>query len=206
MRAVLLALLLCGLFAAPAQAGARGDAKRVVRILDAMYDSMPDAQVQALGERIEAEMEGCAAQPPDTEATLHRQVSLYLRHATAEWRDQLRRAGRKLRAFRSGDRGVRRLARAMGRSLLGILPLGTDPPAPCPYFEAWKAAGWSAGFRIDPPVRNLSASEVAAMQRDSRLIARTLKRLRALGVPRRTVQRLREEFVDDAGLLANLSL
>ena len=204
MRFALLALLLAGLAAAPAQAGSRADAKRLVRIF-----MEHERAVDRVGERWEAEFEAqteaCAAKPPDSVPAMMRGLSLYIRGVVMRADAEFARVERRLRRFRTDDRRLRRVARAMARSSERFRVLGESPPEPCPYLEAWRAAGWAADFRISPPARNFTEAELAAIRRDKRIVRRALPYLRRLGVGPTGLYAIRLNFSGD-DIVENLSL
>ena len=204
IRAALLSLLLVGVVAAPAEAGTRADAKRLARIV-IEHDRAVDRITSDWEAEFDAQTDACAAKPPQSAEPIMRLISLYIRGAVMRADAEFARLEGRLLGFRTGDRRLRRMTRAMGRSTQLFRVLGEAPPEPCAYLKAWKAAGWSRSFRISPPARNFTEAELAAMRRDAGIVQRALPRLRRLGASRAGVRVIRANFTDD-DVLENLSL
>jgi hypothetical protein len=192
----LLALVAAGLVVAPAaEAGVRADAKRLAQLNLEDYRASKKPIQAILTEYLE-ELETCRSVPPESvgQEAENRWVSLFLRGAISRTDAMGAKSIQRLRAFRTSDRRLQRVARAMVHSSELLRELGEAPPALCPYMDAWKAAGWAKGFRIAPPVRNFTAQEVTSLRRDARTVRDELGRMRRLGVSRAALKVLRDGY------------
>ncbi len=207
MRRALIALIAV-LLVAPEGAGAAGPRVRAqaqqLALMDARFTKSVEDRLDRVSEQLEKRLKSCT-EWPGTRGQQRRMVSLYFRLAAARIGDDLARYNRRLDAFRSHDRALRRAARAMSRAQALLIDLGESPPRPCDYFDAWKKTGYDEDFRIEPPVRNFTRAEVARLRRDARTIRAAASRMRRLGVSPARVENFRQGWKDGA-LFGQLAL
>jgi hypothetical protein len=206
MLRALLALLAFGLLLAPAAQAAgspetRADAQRLA-LLNLRFEKRVQAPLEAIEAEFDKRLSECSTGPADapdpaSDDVIMRQVALYIREAAVRIGPQIDRLNARLDAFRTRDFRLRRTARSMAAANRKLQELSVSPVDACAYFEQWKAAGWASSFRIQPPVRNFSATEVRGLRRHTRIIRSGIRHMGRLGVSRGRTQRLLEGWESD---------
>lgn len=192
-----LALVLVGLIAAPAaQAGARADARALMRLLE-RGDRELEAEPGGPGNSFDERRAACPVNEEDAPESANPRifaviVSLSLRDAVAPHVAAAEAYATQLEAYRSRDRALRGTAKGVARSLRLIREMARTAPEVCAYFAGWQAAGWALDYRIAPPARNLTAEEGEQLERAGRSVRRGERRLRRLGISRRRAERALE--------------
>ena len=190
MRSLLaLGVLLCLLLsAAPAHATARGDAKRLLA-LERASDQSLQGVIEPRSTEVLARLEACIPEDlPKTDESAGRAGNLSLLATFEPAISHFDRHAGRLASFRTGNRVVRRTARAMGRLYRALAKMPTQVPDPCAYFDAWRTAGWSADFRFEGGPPALTATEKADFLRDIRTVVRSAPLFRFFGVPDRPIR------------------
>jgi hypothetical protein len=189
------------LLAAPAHASRRSDGARLLRLTEAIEkaESGRYGAAQSTATRVLQECDTGPGNAPQSVSMLadDRAGSLITRHTLAAVAADYRRAARRLHDFTARTRLVRDAARTAATVRRDLLVLAKDPPDICDYFSDWKADGWSADFRADPPAPDFTQKQRAELDRTRTRLRAAGRALKRYGLSRRRV----DAFVNayDAG-------